>query len=182
MQKFSNVTIQCAATTESLAITLTAGVPSEPFGLVPSEELSFTLAVQAGDRIQCELTNGFGQGDADLYLAFGSPPDIELEEYDCASTFFDSEETCTVRNIDGADILWATVTAFGDSVSQVMVLFAVATFGWLSRFTVSVDGQRQRASLWVGQHNLCVPQASRQGLGCSLLNLGSSAFSAGQLH
>jgi len=78
------------------------------------EALSFTLAVNIDQQIQCQTTSS---SMADLYLQFGAAPEIFIGNYDCFSIGFQADKICTVQNVVGADILWVTVDAsFSSSV------------------------------------------------------------------
>jgi len=112
IKQFSGVTIQC---TSSAPVSLTAGVPSDPFSLSAFNSLSFTLAIDFDQQIICQTT-ATTVADADLFLRFGAAPDIAGGNFDCFSINLESDEICSVRNVAGADILWATVSSLSDSV------------------------------------------------------------------
>lgn len=60
------------------------------------EQLFFTLDVPSGAENLAFNTSG-GNGDADLYVQFGSKP--TLQNYECKSTTSTSNESCTISNV-----------------------------------------------------------------------------------
>jgi len=115
--QFSALTIQCASFIPDPPTSLTAGVPSAEFSLAPFETKSFTLAITLDERITCVPT-ALASVEIDLYLRLGAAPAVDGGNYDCVSDFEGSEEFCFVRNIGGADVLWATVVSVEDVVSS----------------------------------------------------------------
>ncbi|MBX3712527.1 MAG: proprotein convertase P-domain-containing protein [Lysobacter sp.] len=73
--------------------TLTKGVPVTGLAANTGESLFFTMAVPAGAS-NLTFTMSGGNGDADLYVKFGSAPTDTV--YDCRPYLGSNNETCTV--------------------------------------------------------------------------------------
>jgi hypothetical protein len=74
--------------------------------------------------VTCE-TNGTN-GDADLYLCWDTPPDIEGILYDCSSIEAGSVERCTVNDLGIASTLYVSVEAF-DAFNDLTVTCGISS-------------------------------------------------------
>ena len=112
---FTDLVLTCSSSAESSvqsAVELTAGLPSEPFGLNTLQIQDFTFATPLKSSATCWLEGD--SGDADLFLRWSDPPIIDgrIHQFDCASENEFSAETCSVANPGNATVLWARVFAF----------------------------------------------------------------------
>jgi hypothetical protein len=111
----SNVVVEYVSTMINMteagaAISLQDGIASDPFSLDTDQTQIFTLDVEAGSEVTCQTSGD--NGDADLSLRWGTEPDLANVLYDCESTTASSDEECTVQDLTGETVLWATVVSF----------------------------------------------------------------------
>lgn len=88
------VNATCAGTTPQPGSVLQSGVPVSNLTAAKGGKLNFTVEVPAG-RSQLVVTSSGGNGDADLYVKFGSAP--TASSYDCRPYKSGNAETCTLN-------------------------------------------------------------------------------------
>ncbi len=88
------VNATCGGTTPQPGSVLQNGVPVSNLTAAKGGKLNFTVEVPAG-RSQLVVTSSGGNGDADLYVKFGSAP--TASSYDCRPYKSGNAETCTLN-------------------------------------------------------------------------------------
>lgn len=112
-------------------ISLTDGVPSEPLSLATARVQQYNLDIRRGANVVCETTGS--NGDADLFVRFDAPPNLEENMYDCSATSDSSNETCIVRDPGGATSLWVSIEADRQFVGLTLTCTSTSTFPGMTK-------------------------------------------------
>jgi hypothetical protein len=110
---FEDLTLTCSSITEIVetrpVMDLEDGIQSESFSLLANQVQELNLQTPNSNAL---CTTSGGNGDADLFVRWDTPPNIDQFLFDCVSNDALSNETCRVLNPGNATALWASVFAF----------------------------------------------------------------------